>query len=151
MGCFVLFFPVSHWTEKKFFALDYSKLTCSILASLHKLPILFRINFKVLLIVFKPLNGQHPTYITDLLGYTPSPDPSGPQAKDFWMCPSLDSNRERTELLLLLLHHCGTIFIPWRQSPDLMSRALPCWCVSVSFNCYFIFYYFLPVQHFVQW
>lgn len=57
--------------------------TCSILASLHKLPILFRINFKVLLIVFKPLNGQLPTYITDLLGYTPSPDPSGPQAKDF--------------------------------------------------------------------
>lgn len=38
-----------------------------VLASLHWLPIHFRIQFKVLLIVFKALKGLAPAYITDLL------------------------------------------------------------------------------------
>ena len=38
-----------------------------ILASLHWLPMRFRVDFKVLLLVFKALNGQAPSYITDLL------------------------------------------------------------------------------------
>ena len=38
-----------------------------ILASLHWLPIHFRIQFKVLLFVFKALNGLAPAYITDLI------------------------------------------------------------------------------------
>ena len=38
-----------------------------VLASLHWLPVLFRIDFKILLITFKALNGFSPAYITDLL------------------------------------------------------------------------------------
>ena len=38
-----------------------------ILASLHWLPIHFRIQFKILLFVFKALNDQAPSYISDLL------------------------------------------------------------------------------------
>ncbi len=37
------------------------------LASLHWLPVLFRIDFKILLLVFKSLNGPAPSYIADLL------------------------------------------------------------------------------------
>uniref|UniRef100_A0A669CTZ7 Reverse transcriptase domain-containing protein n=1 Tax=Oreochromis niloticus TaxID=8128 RepID=A0A669CTZ7_ORENI len=38
-----------------------------VLASLHWLPIEFRIHFKVLLLVFKSLNGLAPAYMSDLL------------------------------------------------------------------------------------
>ncbi len=38
-----------------------------ILASLHWLPVHFRIELKMLLFVFKALNGQAPSYLTDLL------------------------------------------------------------------------------------
>lgn len=41
-----------------------------ILASLHWLPILFRIQFKVLLFVFKALNGLAPAYIIDLVPHS---------------------------------------------------------------------------------
>lgn len=39
----------------------------SVLASLHWLPVHQRIHFKILLMVFKALNGQAPSYISDLL------------------------------------------------------------------------------------
>lgn len=38
-----------------------------VLASLHWLPIEFRVRFKVLLLVFKSLNGLAPVYLSDLL------------------------------------------------------------------------------------
>ncbi len=38
-----------------------------VLASLHWLPVRFRIDFKILLITFKALDGLCPTYIADLL------------------------------------------------------------------------------------
>ena len=44
-----------------------------VLASLHWLPVTFRIDFKVLLITYKALNGQGPKYISDsLINYTPT-------------------------------------------------------------------------------
>lgn len=43
-----------------------------VLASLHWLPVRFRINFKILLLTYKALNGQAPGYLSDLLQtYTP--------------------------------------------------------------------------------
>ena len=39
----------------------------SITAIKHLLPLSFRIDFKILLLVFKALNGQAPAYICDLL------------------------------------------------------------------------------------
>ena len=38
-----------------------------VLASLHWLPVHFRIQFKVLLIVFKCLNGLAPSYLSELV------------------------------------------------------------------------------------
>lgn len=44
-----------------------------VLESLHWLPVCFRIDFKVLLLVFKCLNGLGPSYLADmLLSYEPS-------------------------------------------------------------------------------
>uniref|UniRef100_A0A8C6LKN1 Reverse transcriptase domain-containing protein n=1 Tax=Nothobranchius furzeri TaxID=105023 RepID=A0A8C6LKN1_NOTFU len=40
-----------------------------ILKTLHWLPVKFRINYKILLITFKSLNGQAPPYLCDLLHY----------------------------------------------------------------------------------
>ena len=37
--------------------------------SLHWLPVKYRVIFKILLLVYKGLNGLAPTYITDLLSY----------------------------------------------------------------------------------
>lgn len=45
----------------------------TILASLHWLPVRFRIDFKIILFVFKALTGLAPQYITDLIQiYTPA-------------------------------------------------------------------------------
>ena len=38
-----------------------------LLVDLHWLPVSFRINFKILLIVYKALNGQAPSYLCNLL------------------------------------------------------------------------------------
>ena len=43
-----------------------------VLASLHWLPVRFRINFKMLLFVYKALNGLAPAYITNLLKHPPT-------------------------------------------------------------------------------
>ncbi len=44
-----------------------------ILSALHWLPIKYRIDFKILLFVYKALNNLAPQYLTDLLRpYTPS-------------------------------------------------------------------------------
>lgn len=40
-----------------------------VLIQLHWLPVHFRILFKVLLLVYKALNGMAPLYITELLSY----------------------------------------------------------------------------------
>ncbi len=38
-----------------------------VLRSLHWLPVRYRVNFKILLVVFKSLNGLAPAYLSDLL------------------------------------------------------------------------------------
>lgn len=38
-----------------------------VLASLHWLPVAFRIHFKILTLTFRVLHGQSPPYISDLL------------------------------------------------------------------------------------
>ena len=44
----------------------YNHIT-PILISLHWLPVRYRINFKILLLTFKALNGMAPSYIIDLI------------------------------------------------------------------------------------
>ena len=43
-----------------------------VLASLHWLPVSYRVKFKALMFVYKALNGLAPHYITELLDTTPS-------------------------------------------------------------------------------
>ncbi len=49
------------WLEPK------SEHITPVLGSLHWLPVTFRIDFKVLLLVYKSLNGLGPKYIADIL------------------------------------------------------------------------------------
>ena len=73
----------------------YEQIT-PVLIKLHWLPIKFRIQFKVLLLVYKALNGLAPKYIKELL--VPSvinPDAIYDQKqRAFWMSLGLDSNLE---------------------------------------------------------
>lgn len=46
-----------------------------VLSSLHWLPVSFRIDFKMLLLVFKSLHGQAPVYISDMLRHCSSSRP----------------------------------------------------------------------------
>ena len=49
----------------------YSRIT-PVLKQLHRLPVRYRIVFKILLLVYKALNGTAPSYISELLKYRTS-------------------------------------------------------------------------------
>ena len=73
-----------------------------VLKSLHWLPVHFRINFKVLLLVFRCLNGLRPSYLSDLLlSYQPSRTlrSSG---------PAFDLKHTGRRLLVIMAPDCGT-------------------------------------------
>ncbi len=62
-----------------------------ILASLHWLPVKHRIDFKILLTVFKALNGAAPSYISDMLTeYTPDRSPRS-SSKNLLVIPRIHS------------------------------------------------------------
>ena len=73
-----------------------------LLMELHWLPIEQRINFQILLITFKTLHNQAPTYLTDLLTYYYV----HPQKPCFGILPMI-LNLMVGILLLLLRHYCG--------------------------------------------
>ena len=52
--------------------LRYNHIT-TVLFSLHWLPIIFRIDFKILLPTFKGIYGQAPGYLTDLIAVKEQP------------------------------------------------------------------------------
>ncbi len=56
--------PHSHHQQKTHWLVVFP---IPVLGSLHWLPVTFRIDFKVLLLVYKSLNGLGPKYITDML------------------------------------------------------------------------------------
>ena len=61
-----------------------------VLASLHWLPVAFRIDFKILLLVFKALNGLAPSYLEDCLNrYVPG-RPLRSASADLLEIPSLE-------------------------------------------------------------
>ena len=78
-----------------------------ILTSLHWLPIKFRIEFKILLLTFKALNGQAPSYLKELIvPYVPTRTLRSQHAG---LLVSLKVERE-TEPSAIRLLSCGTIF-----------------------------------------
>ena len=52
---------------------DYKKIITPILFKLHWLPLGYGIHFKILLLVYKCLNGLAPTYLSEHLRYTNGP------------------------------------------------------------------------------
>ncbi len=48
---------------------------CSVMSTLHWLPIKHRIDFKILLITYKALNGLAPQYLSELLSHYSPPRP----------------------------------------------------------------------------
>ena len=88
-----------------------------ILASLHWLPIKFRIEFKILLLTFKALNGQAPSYLKELVvPYVPTRTLCSQHA-GLLVVPSISKSRTG-----------GRAFsyqapLLWNHLPDLVQRA----------------------------
>uniref|UniRef100_A0A3B3HXE2 Uncharacterized protein n=1 Tax=Oryzias latipes TaxID=8090 RepID=A0A3B3HXE2_ORYLA len=78
-----------------------------VLASLHWLPVHFRVCFKIILFVFKSLNGL--ALPTSLSGYTCIPLPAhlDQLTSCSWMCQGHGGNSEGIEHLPLLAPACG--------------------------------------------
>lgn len=65
--CNSLYVGVSGSSITRLQMIQNAAALCIILASLHWLPIQFRIHFKILLFAFKSLNGLAPPYLSELL------------------------------------------------------------------------------------
>lgn len=91
-----------------------------VLASLHWLPVRFRIKFKILLLTYKVLNGQAPDYLSDLVQlYTPS----GALRSSDHLLLTLHKSRmvHRGDRALRLWHRkCGTIYLSTLERPQLL-------------------------------
>ncbi len=73
----------------------------SVLRSLHWLPVSQRIDFKILLLVYRALNGLGPLYITDLLqNYRPDPSDHLEQV----YCVSLEQELNMVKQRLVSMH-----------------------------------------------
>ena len=57
------------------------------LSKLHWLPLNYRIHFKILLLVYKCLNGLAPTYLSELLRYTNGPRSLRSSSQNFLAVP----------------------------------------------------------------
>ncbi len=80
--------------------LPYTKIQAhisSVLASLHRLPVTFRMDFKILLVTFTARHGSASSYMTDLL--LPY-EPEHSLRSSGWLFPSLHSGLKVTEVLL---------------------------------------------------
>ncbi len=123
-----------------------------ILASLHWLPVSFRIQFNILLIVFKALNGQAPSYISDLISFKSTSKPLRSANKALYMSHGHDLSLKVTvlRLFLFLSLDLKRIFILW----PFLNFNLWISIVILDFNLYFILYftvfYHCFVQHFGQ-
>ncbi len=135
-----------------------------ILASLHWLPASFRIQFKILLIVFKALNGQAPSYISDLISFNSAPKSLRSANKAL-----LDVPRSR---LKFKGDRAFAVAAPrlWNQLPpdiksapsnlEFLKRIFILWpflifnlwisIVILNFNLYFILYFTVFYDCFVQ-
>ena len=79
-----------------------------ILAALHWLPGSFRVDFKILQLVFKALNGQSPAYLCDLLTLYEPDRCLGSSSRDFLMFQNLNLSLKVTGPLLFLPLGYGT-------------------------------------------
>ena len=93
---------------------------CYDLASLYWLPVKFRIEFKILLLTFKALNDQAPSYLKEQnLMYLPEHCAPSMQAY-LWFLVSLKVGWEAEPSVI----SCGSIFQIWSrgQTPSLCLR-----------------------------
>ncbi|XP_051799606.1 uncharacterized protein LOC127532288 [Acanthochromis polyacanthus] len=95
-----------------------------ILASLHWLPVKSRIEFKILLLTYKALNNQSPSYLKDLIvPYYPSRTLRS-QTAGLLVAPRISKSRMGGRAFSYQLLSCGTCsqFGFWRQTPSLFLR-----------------------------
>ena len=106
-----------------------------ILASLHWLPVKYRIDFKVLLLVFKALHGLAPLYISDLLMLYHTSMP----LYHALLLPIFISHPPPRHLSLVLTHS----FILWLSSQFRVTRS-HCNCdVCLLFLCIVVLPYLM--------
>uniref|UniRef100_A0A3P8RUL5 Reverse transcriptase domain-containing protein n=1 Tax=Amphiprion percula TaxID=161767 RepID=A0A3P8RUL5_AMPPE len=95
-----------------------------ILASLHWLPVKSRIEFKILLLTYKALNNQSPSYLKDLIvPYYPSRTLRS-QTAGLLVVPRISKSRMGGRAFSYQLLSCGTSsqFGFWRRTPSLFLR-----------------------------
>ena len=132
---------VQNWKRKQIFP---------ILASLHWLPVLFRVHFKMILFVIMSLNGLAPPSLSCCM-CTPLPGCSGQLTSCSRMCQGHGESSEGTELLQWQLLGCGT------RCHCMLNRRLHCPFLNFSlkpmfshwpltqFECSFYLIYFYLV------
>ncbi len=81
-----------------------------VLSSLHWLPVQYRIDFKILLMVFKALHNMSPSYINTLLEYHTSARTLRSADQLLLAVPRSKKNLKVIEHLWLWLPNCGIVF-----------------------------------------
>ncbi len=81
-----------------------------VLRSLHWLPVTFRIDFKVLLLVYKSLNGQQPKYIADMLTEYKPNRPLRSLVSSQLEIPRVPTKQGESMLLAIMPPAAGTSF-----------------------------------------
>ena len=94
------------------------------LVSLHWFPVKFIVEFKILVLTYKDIHGQSPSYLEQLIvSYHPSRTWRSQDAGYWWSQESPTVEWE-VELSAIKVHSCGTIFQCWygRQTHSLILR-----------------------------
>ncbi|KAJ8396523.1 hypothetical protein AAFF_G00018290, partial [Aldrovandia affinis] len=81
-----------------------------VLASLHWLPINYRVDHKVLLLTYKVLHGLAPSYLTDLLHPYNPPRSLRSQDAGNLVVPRISKIQQVAELSPIELLYCGTVY-----------------------------------------
>ena len=102
-----------------------------VLASLHRLPVKFRIEFKILLLTYKALNDRAPSYLKDLIvGYFPN-SALRSQTAGLLVVSRVSKSRMGGRAFSYQAPLCGTSceYTSGKQTPSLTLRL----CLKLSF------------------
>ena len=109
-----------------------------VLKSLHWLPVCHRIDFKILLIVYKSLNGLGPRYISDLLLHYEPSRPLRSSGTGLLIVPRTNTKHGEAAFCHYATHSWNKLPEDLRSAPTLpvFKTRLKTYLFTVAFNCY---------------